>query len=502
MLDTLIGVSPFARLGTNLNYPVSAIVEDNQPDKVVVTFTNADTSLLASDFTIAGFTVSSLARDVTNKILTLSLSTQFEYGRVATLVLKGKSYSITNNVEYLTALKNAVVASNIVSYFPMNEVSGTTMVDSVNARNGEFVDVTLNQAGFIKGKSILFPGLDSAGDLYAAIAAMNKNEGAIIINVKHTQTPNVSVSYRATDINDWPSLSYNPTDKKMYFNSVYGGVGALAGFHYYGNTEWMQICITWSVSANTAKVFVNGLPADPIPSVSLAGRSWSGTLRNDLCAIGNERKSGSQNKASRGYYSHVAVINKYVTESDLRKIYPYNQVIFAGDSRTEGEIYPTKAVADSLVAFRNKAVAGISTATSITAAAVNVDAFYRADVKNICVMWCGVNDGTSAAQTYADLRTYCLARKAVGFKTIICTEIDAQDASRNSVNWNSTYMPALNVLLKADHSFADGFADLSANANLMDANNTTYFNVDKVHLTDAGYSEVAAVVKPVIASLL
>jgi len=53
---------------------VSATVEDAAPTKVVLTFGVADTSLIAADFTIAGFTVTLLERDVTNKILTLTVS--------------------------------------------------------------------------------------------------------------------------------------------------------------------------------------------------------------------------------------------------------------------------------------------------------------------------------------------------------------------------------------------------------------------------------------------
>jgi hypothetical protein len=78
--------------------PQSLVVENAQPTKVVMTSTKADTSLVASDFTIAGFTVSSLARDATNKILTLTLSTAVVYGDVLNVVFKGTSYPVTNNI--------------------------------------------------------------------------------------------------------------------------------------------------------------------------------------------------------------------------------------------------------------------------------------------------------------------------------------------------------------------------------------------------------------------
>ena len=59
---------------------ISATVENAAPTKVVMTFGQANTSLIATDFTIAGKTITLLERDVTNKILTLTVSVAFVYG--------------------------------------------------------------------------------------------------------------------------------------------------------------------------------------------------------------------------------------------------------------------------------------------------------------------------------------------------------------------------------------------------------------------------------------
>lgn len=135
-----------------------------------------------------------------------------------------------------------------------------------------------------------------------------------------------------------------------------------------------------------------------------------------------------------------------------------------------------------------------------TNAAANVDTkkFGR---NPISFIWGGVNDGVDGQTMYDRLQTYCLARRAAGWKTIVCTEIDAQGANQISNGYHATHYLALNILLRADHSFADGFADLGADPRLQDATDVTYYLSDLVHLTDAGYAVVASIVAPVIAAL-
>jgi len=79
---------------------ISATVEDAAPTKVVMTFDKSNTDLVATDFTIAGKTITLLERDATNKILTLTVSVAFEYGDtpVVTFVLTGTTANVTNNI--------------------------------------------------------------------------------------------------------------------------------------------------------------------------------------------------------------------------------------------------------------------------------------------------------------------------------------------------------------------------------------------------------------------
>jgi lysophospholipase L1-like esterase len=198
------------------------------------------------------------------------------------------------------------------------------------------------------------------------------------------------------------------------------------------------------------------------------------------------------------------LLNRPVTAAEVRALNPHPVILFDGDSRTGLKPYPFGAFGQSAktwYGFKHLGTTGAGLATLSAAAAANVDPI-RFGNSSICVIWAGVNDSAQTAQQIHDaIKAYCLARRAAGWKVLVCTEIDAKDVQRVADGWTAKYQ-SLNTLLKADYrDFADAYADLGANANLQDANNVTYFLGDKVHLTTAGYTEVASVVGPALASL-
>jgi len=75
--------------------PQTLVVENAAPTNVVITFPSAKT-VLASDFTIAAFTV--LSGSWTGNIYTLVLSAAVVYGDILNVVYKSVSYPVTNNV--------------------------------------------------------------------------------------------------------------------------------------------------------------------------------------------------------------------------------------------------------------------------------------------------------------------------------------------------------------------------------------------------------------------
>jgi len=120
---------------------------------------------------------------------------------------------------------------------------------------------------------------------------------------------------------------------------------------------------------------------------------------------------------------------------------------------------------------------------------------------NIAVIWGGTNDianGVSAAQAFFYLQTFAKDERALGFRIIVATMI-----SRVGLD---SQKDAYNALIRENWpNFADGLADLAANPNLgADGaySNRTYFQSDRIHLTDMGYSLVGSIFQAALGRLI
>jgi lysophospholipase L1-like esterase len=174
-----------------------------------------------------------------------------------------------------------------------------------------------------------------------------------------------------------------------------------------------------------------------------------------------------------------------------------------GDSRsTVDKWYSGSPDFKETLALRNytsgdTAVSGATVVDRITAFNASVVPQLWAGGANIVVIWGGVNGVFTydAADIWGQLQTYCANARAAGFKVILCTEIDAQDAGRNATGWHTTTWPTLNALIRAGWaSIADGLADLGADARLQDATDLTYFGADQVHPVAAGYEVIGQII--------
>lgn len=189
------------------------------------------------------------------------------------------------------------------------------------------------------------------------------------------------------------------------------------------------------------------------------------------------------------------------------------QFVFAGNSLTAGSsatsadtFYPTVCMKSlrSGEPFQNFGTPSQTTPQMATAAFTQVYPLYDAKRKCVLVAWEGTNDlfsgGASAATCYANLVNYCLAGRAKGFLVILLTIIDCQNAGRpGSFDADRA---TVNTNLRTNASqFCDSLADAAGVAALSNANDTTYFASDKLHLIDAGYAVVAATVKTSIEGL-
>jgi lysophospholipase L1-like esterase len=391
--------------------------------------------------------------------------------------------------------------------YPMDEASGTVVTDqSGNVRNGAYKgsgEPLLGQTG--SGDGLTAPLFDASND-YANLAssgvpaAFNGAEGGVSIWVNANVDASRYAFFLSADASNQVYIRKQATANQFICVHNGGGTGKTAVLTL-GLNAWYHLVWTWSATAGKALVWVNGEPGAS-PAAGLG--TWAGTPT--VAVIGASNASGAS--AWGGKLAHLALFAGSMLKVGHVAVLARKSglIIFDGDSRTIGTTspYPTQCMAlTSMTAknysWYNSGVSGESVNDFSANAATEVDANYRSlfGAHNICVVWGGVNDanaGASAATIYSRLLTYWAARRAAGFKVVACTEIDAQDAGREAVNWHSTLYPALNTLIRSDPHAYDVLVDLGADSRLQDATNTTYFNADKVHLTDTGYSVVAALV--------
>lgn len=135
--------------------------------------------------------------------------------------------------------------------------------------------------------------------------------------------------------------------------------------------------------------------------------------------------------------------------------------------------------------------------TSVQARAGQVDATYNSGrSKNIFAIFIGANDinsGISASTFFNDLKTYCLARKATGWKVIVCTLLP-QDLGNPAVN---PLRNAINTMIRNDSSFYDVLADTGAESHIgpdAAASNTALY-YDGEHMTSTAQAYFEAVVE-------
>ncbi len=187
-------------------------------------------------------------------------------------------------------------------------------------------------------------------------------------------------------------------------------------------------------------------------------------------------------------------------------------VVFEGDSLTSG--YDSDTFTDNISALRastyfaaanpscsvyNVAVGGESASQMIAQAASQVDVRYNAARQfNAAILWAGTNDmvnqGHTPAAAYADVATWCNARRGAGWKVVCCNCIRRSDL-------NETNRGTFNGLLASDHSFADSFVDLAALLDYWDTK-PAYWQGDHIHITAAAASLIATTVETAIRSVI
>ena len=162
--------------------------------------------------------------------------------------------------------------------------------------------------------------------------------------------------------------------------------------------------------------------------------------------------------------------------------------IISGHGADPGFEFPTQTLAVLPHVCRSyvSSTGGAVIADMLADAPVEVDARYRADADlDLCVVLAGGGDfrkGLTAAEVYQSLRTYCLGRRAAGFRVVVLSVLPYS----GPVTFEATRL-AYNALLRDTwHEFADGLADIASDVRIGDAGDNLdrqFYGSDGRHLT-------------------
>jgi hypothetical protein len=160
-----------------------------------------------------------------------------------------------------------------------------------------------------------------------------------------------------------------------------------------------------------------------------------------------------------------------------------DQVVLVGDSLTAGINWPIALINGVNTHVADQGVNGTGTPFILSEVPFDTDTLYHPGaLRNTISYWSGTNEvpnAVNAPAIIARTRAFTSGRKALGYKVVVGTMI--------SRTGNDLGKDAFNLQLRnAIPLFADGVIDFSANVHFgADAANanTTYYNVDGIHLT-------------------
>lgn len=230
-------------------------------------------------------------------------------------------------------------------------------------------------------------------------------------------------------------------------------------------------------------------------SIAFADDTLSEQLRKGRGSIAEANNPVSNGGHLLGYqggqpalYPMTEVVATASTQAGQRA--PEDNVVFVGDSLTLNGGIETKvdAIQDiSTVVDDGNGGDGVA---ELVARAATTDGYLVPGETNRLFVWVGVNDlldagSNTGADIFDELKAYCLARQAAGWKVSVLT-LPRQDGLADA-----TEVLAYNALIRARWmEFADEIVDVESLPSMQDSTDTVYFDADELHLATAGYEAV------------
>jgi len=311
---------------------ISATVEQAAPTHVVLTFPTARTSLGATDFTVAGFTVSSASW--TGAVLTLVLSSAVNFGDsvVVTFVPTGGTATATNNVTHPLAIEDG----NTVGWYVFDDLTTITK----DAGTGE-VSVWKDKLGsghdLLQATATQFPIWDAASgitfdgsnDSLKAVSFTLNQPVFVYAIIKQITWTNGDRIWNG-NTNDSFALLQSTLTPRITMYTAGGGVidndNASLGSYYVLRCLYNGANSSFQVNA-TAKVTGNvgaGNPAGfTLGKIAVSSSSWSNIAVSEIIIRKVADSAGDE-----------AMIYNYLANRKLFFLNNYDNILVLGNSIT------------------------------------------------------------------------------------------------------------------------------------------------------------------------
>ena len=222
------------------------------------------------------------------------------------------------------AYTNKVLALSPIGYWPFAEPSGTTALDaSGNGRDGVYTNVTLGAAGIGDGRTAASFTTGSVCNVFSASlqGAFNGAEGTI---AQWVQVSDAGVWSDATirgtleffvNGSNVVRLRRTTTNNQIAATYVAGGTSKSVTQSAFSPTAWFHIALTWSLSGDAFKFFLNGAQVG-------ATQTGLGTFVGSLSATNTVL--GAVNSAAAnpwsGNLAHSALWARPLTAAEITSI--------------------------------------------------------------------------------------------------------------------------------------------------------------------------------------
>lgn len=289
--------------------------------------------------------------------------------------------------------------SSIVGYFPMNEISGSIMKDTINDKKCFYNGPTLGDvsSSFSGEVAPSFDGINDDVNIYDVISQVSLSTSGTIMGWTKISSPVWNDGIPRDILSIYALNGDNFVIRKpaivgqLWNTNLYGGVSLITQI-YISSTDWFCWAITWDKAQNVMRFLING----NIVFNDMTGLgNWSGGLYTDYCRLGD---FGGAVTPFKGAMSNFIVLNRMITVAEhlsyaqIDKSLP--SISYIGDSITVGGGWETWATLFSNTKgfiSKNHAIQGVS----ISSHMISQASATFGDNSQYCIMALGTNDDNS-----------------------------------------------------------------------------------------------------------